>query len=129
MKKVLIFLGGLVTGVLLTLLISWAIVSNQAETEADDVIKMFDEPGEVIETQSFKVFQAITEGAALAHAEDDGLYMGVTCLLKDDEGKYYYDQEIVEIPEGKVAKQVGIFRYETAAGLSTTVPIVKIMNK
>ena len=47
----------------------------------------------------------------------------------NDEGKYYYDHEIVKVPSGKVARQVGIFKYTSGGGLDRTVPVVKFMDK
>ena len=52
-------------------------------------------------------------------------------IAPDDvaEGKYYYDHEIVKVPSGKVARQVGIFKYTSGGGLDRTVPVVKFMDK
>ena len=50
-------------------------------------------------------------------------------MLVNDEGKYYYDDEKVNVPSGKVARQIGIYQYETNSGRPKTVPIVKFMDK
>lgn len=127
MKKGLIFLGGAVTGVLLTFLFAF-MFSSQKETSVkeDSGLTMFEQPGDVITEKSFKVIQALEQGAALADGEEE--YM-TTFLLVNDEGKYYYDHEIVKVPSGKVARQVGIFKYTSGGGLDRTVPVVKFMDK
>ena len=92
MKKGLIFLGGVVTGVLLTFLFAF-MFSSQKETSVKENsgLTMFEQPGDVITEKSFKVIQALEQGAALADGEKE--YM-TTFLLVNDEGKYYYDHEI-----------------------------------
>lgn len=127
MKNGLIFLGGVVTGVLLTFLFAF-VFSSQKETSVkeDSGLTMFEQPGDVITEKSFKVIQALEQGAALADGEKE--YM-TTFLLINDEGKYYYDHEIVKVPSGKVARQVGIFKYTSGGGLDRTVPVVKFMEK
>ncbi len=127
MKKWLIFLGGVVTGVLLTFLFAF-MFSSQKETSVkeDSGLTMFEQPGDVITEKSFKVIQALEQGAALADGEKE--YM-TTFLLVNDEGKYYYDHEIVKVPSGKVARQVGIFKYTSGGGLDRTVPVVKFVDK
>ncbi len=57
------------------------------------------------------------------------MYLGVTCLLFNEDGKYYYDEEIVKVPQGKVARQIGVFQYESRAEMEKTVPVVEIMDK
>ena len=127
MKKWLIFLGGVVTGVLLTFLFAF-MFSSQKETslKEDSGLTIFEQPGDVITEKSFEVIQALEQGAALADGEKE--YM-TTFLLVNDEGKYYYDHEIVKVPSGKVARQVGIFKYTSGGGLDRTVPVVKFMDK
>ena len=127
MKKALIFLGGVVTGVQHTFLFAF-MFSSQKETSVKENsgLTMFEQPGDVITEKSFKVIQALEQGAALADGEKE--YM-TTFLLVNDEGKYYYDHEIVKVPSGKVARQVGIFKYTSGGGLDRTVPVVKFMDK
>ncbi len=50
-------------------------------------------------------------------------------LLINDEGKYYYDDQIIEIPKGKCLRQIGVYKYMTKAEFEKTVPIAKIMDK
>ena len=126
MKKWLIFLGGVVTGVLLTFLFAF-VLSGQREAPAveDNGVTMFEQPGDVINETGFEVFQALEQGAALAKGKKEW----IVYMLVNDEGKYYYDDEKVNVPSGKVARQIGIYQYETNSGRPKTVPIVKFMDK
>lgn len=142
MKKVLIYIAGIITGIILTILISLFLAQS-----ADNGITMFEKPGDCISANQLKVFQVIDSGVALAHAavieefDGNGSYResisamadelsfmnGTIVLIINDEGKYYYDEEIIEIPSGKQARQVGVYKYSTSTGYKT-VPIIKIME-
>ena len=120
MKKWLIFGGGVLTGVLLTVLLC-VIVGNRGRNHAT----WFESPGDVINKKTFKVFQVIEKDAALV----DDLFPGTIYMLTNKEGKYYYDEQIIEVPEEKEVRQVGIYKYETKSKLVKTVPIIRIMDK
>ncbi len=135
MNKWLIFGGGFLTGVIVTFLVLVVIgLSNQKSSPTIPGAKMFEQPTEVVQESSFKVMQAIQENAALVNAKSgsnsfgDMYYMGTLYLLINNEGHYYYDDEIVKVPKGKKVRQVGIYRYETKMGIEKTVPIIEIMD-
>lgn len=96
---------------------------------------MFDEPEDYIEANKFKVFQVIEPGAALVFTEEvygekpymHSSFTGSVVLFVNDKGKHYYDDEIIEIPSEKRARQIGIYKYSTKMGYKT-VPVVKIME-
>ena len=101
-------------------------------------ITIFDESTDTLETTRFKVFQVIGKGMALAHCGEENkkyndlsdnsdlhFFRGAIVLLIDNE-KYYYDDEIINVQEGKQARHIGIFQYKTNSGETKTVPIVKI---
>ena len=129
MKKWLIFGGGVLTGVILT--IAFAVIFAANRSQENNGVTWFDQPGDIVPEKSFKVFQVLEKSAALVNGNSEygDLYMGTVYLLTNDEGKYYYDDEIVEVPDGKVARQVGIYKYPTKNEIEKTVQIVKIMNK
>lgn len=140
MKQWVVFLGGVVTGAILTFIVL-AIIGNAQngrsdsiveETNSNNKITMFDEPGDVVEDNNLKVFQVIAEDAALAKGQEDkydDLYLGKVYLLINNDGKFYYDDEIVKAKEGKVFRQVGIYRYPTRNENIKTVPIIMLMDK
>lgn len=130
MKKWLIFGGGVLTGIVLTFV--FAFIFSASRSAGNDGTTWFEKPGDVIEVRAFKVFQVLAEDAALVHGathEEYDIYSGAVYLLTNEDGKYYYDDEIVKVPDGKVARQVGIYQYQTKSDLGKTVPIIQIMNK
>ena len=132
-KNWIYFIGGVVVGIILTIVTLFFIGANiiQEQEEEDQKTTMFEEPGDVIDVKSFKVFQVVEEGKALVHGESEsssGLYIGAVYMLTNDEGKLYYDDEIVKVPKSKEARQIGIFEYKANLG-QKTVPVVRIMDK
>ena len=123
MNKWLIFWGGVVTGVVLTFL--FAFFFSTSHSNSNDGITWFEKPGDVIDVKSFTVFQVLDKDAALVN----GAFTGIVYLLTNEDGKYYYDDELIEVPEGKVARQVGIYQYQTESKFEKTVPIIQIMNE
>ena len=127
MKKWLVFLIGIFTGILFAFPFTIALIEQlETHTVKDDGVIMFEQPGDVINEKSFKVFQSLKQGSALAKGDKEWL---TVFMLSNDEGKYYYDDEKVIVPFGKVARQVGVYQYQTKEGFSKTVPIVKFMGK
>lgn len=135
-KQWFIFSGGIIAGILLTFLAAFMfnLSSKNDSIQSDNGITWFEKPGDVIEVRAFEVSQvvydnaALVRGASLRTNDHDDLF-GVTYLLTNEDGKYYYDDEIIEVPVGKEVRQVGIYHYQTVGGLSRTVPIIQIMDK
>lgn len=136
MKKVWIYIAGIITGFILTVLIS-LIITDSSNTNAEGVT-MFSQTGDRIDGNLFEVFQVLDTGAALANLTDtnptrnsNGIIIppnNLVVVIINDDGKYYYDDEIIKIPCGKCARQVGIYKYTTNMGGYKTVPIVKICD-
>ena len=94
----------------------------------------FEEPGECFSSYRFEVMQAIGDNYALAFEQYYNWDIGYTntnllVLLTNDNGKCYYDQQIVEVPKGKCVRQIGVYKYQTKSEIWKTVPIVKLMDK
>lgn len=128
MKKVLIFVAGVAAGVVLMIFISVLITNGNSSNNG---MTLFEKEGECISENSFEVFQVLDSGNALANESDPSFSLptGLTVLLLCEDGKSYYDDQIIRIPSGKCAKQIGIYKYPTKAGTEKTVPIVSIRNK
>ena len=71
-------------------------------------LTLFEEPGDCISTQSFKVIQVDQYGNALAMEKSGSgdLYLGVLVLFLAEENASYYDDQIIKIPSGSCAKQL-----------------------
>lgn len=128
MKKLLIYLLGVISGVIITFIFAMLLSSGNGDTNKD--LTWFDKPGEVISEQSFEVFQVLDNHVALVHGKSTtDLYLGTVYLLTNNDGKYYYDKEIVKVPSDKVVRHVGIYKYQTNMNVMKTVPVIQIMNK
>jgi len=139
MKKIWVYLLGVLTGIVITIvaLLVIGLAMNSNENGNSGVRHLtgttfFEEPGDVIEPSSVKVFQALTPGYALAESKGDykydKYYGDPAVLLYDEEGTPYYDDQIVNAPTGKCFRQVGVYKYETKLGMKT-VPIVMMLDK
>ena len=137
MKKWVVFLLGLISGVVLTL-VALVILAMGANTNANNNgVTLFDQPGECLNAKAFEVMQVVDNNHALAHEVEwnDVLEryvqtgLGLLVLVTNDNGEYYYDDQIIEVPDGMCMRQVGIYRYQTISDMEKTVPIVKLMNK
>lgn len=84
----------------------------------------FESPSEKVNIKSFKVFQVIRKNMALVKENNKSLN-NITYLLTNDDNKYYYDDEIINIPKNQIVRQIGIFQYESRLG-QKTVPIITI---
>ena len=132
MKKWLIFGGGVLMGVVMTFV--FAFLFSASRSGNNDGTTWFERPGDVIDVKAFKVFQVLDENAALVEGQthedlDLEIFTGAVYLLTNEDGKYYYDDEIIKVPDGKVVRQVGIYQYQTKSDFGKTVPIIQIMNK
>ena len=136
MKKIWVYLLGVLTGIVVTIIVLMIIAvavnaKNDPSTGMTKGMSFFEQPGDVIESSSVKVFQALGNGAALAMCKGDGTYIhsGPNVLLYNEQGTPYYDDQVVEAPRGKCFKQVGIYRYPTKSGMDKTVPIVMLLER
>ena len=127
-KKILIYIAGVITGVILVILFAVLFTRNNS---ANNGITLFEQEGDCVSDNSFEVFQVLDTGDALATEMKQGFSVatGMTVLFLNDGKTSYYDDQVIRIPSGKCAKQIGIFKYKSNAGLERTVPIVEIRNK
>lgn len=126
-KFILTYVAGIVTGCIAFFVISCIIVANNSSK--DDVV-MFDKPRNTVPGKTFKVFQVFSDGSALSSGDDSsGNNLGLDVLFLGDESTSYYDDQKIEIPKGKVARQIGNYSYTTNMGVEKTVPIVEIMDE
>ena len=129
MKKLLIFIAGMVSGILLLFLIS-LFVANQS---SNDGLRLIEEEGECVSTNSFQVIQVLDSGSALAREIEKDYFTstatGITVLFLNEGNSSYYDEQIIKVPRGKCVKQIGVFKYNTRMDIEKTVPVVAIREK
>ena len=126
MRKGLIFFLGIVTGCVLTIAVLFVIgITNSNANESDITIA---EQQTVFTTATkFEVFQVLGDGA-LAICEEKGhstsFFTGPVVYIVTDGQNLFYDDQVIEVPKGKKAMQIGTFRYETKLG-EKVVPVIK----
>lgn len=128
-KFILTYVAGIVTGCVLLFVIGCIINAKNSSAQKEDIV-MFDSPRNAVPGKSFKVVQVLPDGNALARIDnvyDDNF--GIVVLFLGDESTSYYDDQKIEIPKGKVAKQIGNYSYMSRMKIEKTVPIVKIMDE
>lgn len=128
-KFILTYVAGIVTGCVLLFVIGCIINAKNSSAQKEDIV-MFDSPRNAVPGKSFKVVQVLPDGNALASVDnvyDDNF--GIIVLFLGDESTSYYDDQKIEIPKGKVAKQIGNYSYMSRMNIEKTVPVVKIMDE
>ena len=132
MRKIWIYLLGILSGIVLTFLASYLINKKQFSG-----ITFFDEPGEIVTTQSilggtetvngFEVFQVLDDGVALATG-NEWYTRDLIVLLWNENGESYYDNQSVVAPKGQCFRQVGIYKYKSKDKMHRTIPVVTLMG-
>lgn len=151
MKKAIDFILGLITGIILTVVVLFVIGKSASHTEngetlsvtmnkgmslyKDPGISLFDEPGGEMPLRSFKVFQVLPNGTALAQSSEkikveyEFQYGDPVVLFLPTENSSFYDDQVIKLPSNKVTKQIGTYRYETKNEFVKTVPVVEFLDK
>ena len=121
-KKILIFVAGVITGIVLTFALAFA-VNPENSNNTEKAIKYLENEisYEGKKSSSFQVFQVLGN-CALASEYSGYSYMGKTVLLKGNNTVFYSDQEI----KVKNPIQVGVYSYKNQGGLEKTVPVIQI---
>ena len=80
--------------------------------------------GEILATGELRIFQVLKPNIALVKS---GTFPNeVLMLLLGEDDDLYYDNQKINMPKEKSAKQVGIYQYNTKSGELKTIPAVKI---
>jgi hypothetical protein len=90
MKKWLIYVLGIITGVILTF--AFAFCVNLSNNSGIIGLEMFEEPGDYMEHSQFEVFQVVESGCALAHADDS--FGAIVFIIPNEKQQFYDDQKI-----------------------------------
>ncbi len=134
MKNLFIFLLGFIAGII-SLIIVGIGISNSSENNMGIIgLTLFEQPEKSLSTKSFEILQVIDDGVALAQEIESVSRFGnitsdLLILLIGDDGEYFYDDQVIKIPNGKCMRQVGIYQYTTKLDTRKTIPAAKIMNK
>ncbi len=127
-KSVLIYIGGIVTGIILTFVILLFVAKSNSDNPSNDNMIIFEQPQQKIDAKSFEVLQVLPDGNALATVKSNENFGMIVMLLANKNATYYDDQKI-EVSTGKCARQIGTYRYMTRNNIEKTVPIIDIVNE
>ena len=125
MRKGLIFFLGVVTGCVLTIAVLFVIgITNSNTNESDITIA---EQQTVFTTATNLKFSG-SWGWCFGQLRGEGystsLFTGPVVYIVTDGQNLFYDDQVIEVPKGKKAMQIGTFRYETKLG-EKVVPVIK----
>lgn len=128
MKKIWVYLLGVLSGIILTFLLSAILVAVKSNGNPAYMsgLTLFEEPGDVMDDSGYRVIQDLGNGTALANSKDD---IVMTVLLWNQEGNSYYDHQEVTLGPGQYFVQIGIYKYKSQGMGDRTVPVVTIMDK
>ena len=94
---------------------------------------IFDAPRECVTSRPLKVVDILDSRYVIARELHPGLeeYGATTDLavVFIDENNEYYTDQVIKIPSGKCARQIGVYKSTHFMYDDKTLPIVKIMNK
>lgn len=121
MNKWLIYVLGIITGIVLTF--SFAYCVNQHRKSGLNGLELLENPEENMGYSMLKVFQVIDSGYALALA--DGHYDSTVLLIPNEKQQFYDDQEIV-LKNNQCAQRVGTYKYTNELAREKTYLLSKL---
>lgn len=127
-KFILTYVAGIVTGIVLIFAVGLLMAKSVATSTSNKDVVMFEKPRGVVPGKVFEVMQVLPDGSALATVDDfESDNTGTVVLFIGDESTSYYDSQKINVPKGKVVKQVGTYSYVARNDIYKTVPVVEIM--
>lgn len=127
-KFILTYVAGIVTGIVLIFAVGLFMAKSVATSTSNKDVVMFEKPRGVVPGKVFEVMQVLPDGSALATVDDfESDNTGTVVLFVGDESTSYYDSQKINVPKGKVVKQVGTYSYVARNDIYKTVPVVEIM--
>ena len=127
-KFILTYVAGIVTGIVLIFAVGLFMAKSVATSTSNKDVVMFEKPRGVVPGKVFEVMQVLPDGSALATVDDfESDNTGTVVLFVGDESTSYYDSQKINVPKGKVVKQVGTYSYVARNDIYKTVPVAEIM--
>lgn len=127
MKKGLVFILGLISGIILTIAVLFVIGINSSKSNSN--ITLAEQQVPFSSSNRFEVFQVLSDGA-LANCEEDkysqAMFSGPVVYIIAEGQNQFYDNQVIEVPEGKQAVQIGTFSFSTRLG-EKVVPVIKFL--
>lgn len=123
MRKWLIFVFGIITGIILTF--AFALCYSGFNKSGIVGLELFDTPDECMEYSEIEIFQVIESGCALANADDS--FNAIVFLIPNERQQFYDGQKII-LKNDQCVQRVGTYKYTTKSGSDKTIPAVRIID-
>lgn len=125
-KFILTYVAGIVTGIVLLFVVGFFMAKSQATSASNDDVVMFEKPRGIVPGKVFEVMQVLPDGSALATVDNfNSGSLGTVVLFVGDENTSYYDSQKINVPSGKVAKQIGTIAIWPAMTCTKLYPLLK----
>lgn len=91
---------------------------------------LFEKPGDCVSKKNFEIQKVLESGDAIALEimESNSGYVftsDLEVMLLAQDGKTFYNNQVVKVPQGKCARQIGSYKYQQY-GHTKVIPIVEI---
>ncbi len=128
-KGLIIFVAGMITMLLLIIFIASVPSEEPFELEDEQVIEgltLFENSKEepITSNKQLNVVSCLKSNTAIVQSGIKPKEM--LMLLIGDEGELFYDNQKIDIPNGKITRQIGVYQYDDDEGGIKTIPVVKI---
>ena len=106
---------------------------STAKKKSNGPETIFDAPRECVSSNRFEVETILNSRYVIAkeldpEIDDYNIPTGLEVVFIDENDEYYTEQ-VIKIPSGKCARQIGVYKSTHFMYDDKTLPIVKIMNK
>lgn len=122
MKKWVVYILGIVTGIVLTFAALF-IIGFALHSELRG-LTIFEKPGEYMNYSHLEVFQVLDEGCALANTDEFN-----TVLILPDENQHFYDRQEINLTGNQRIQRVGTYKYPNRENFELTVPAIRIVEE
>lgn len=106
---------------------------STAKKKSNGPETIFDAPRECVSSNRFEVETILNSRYVIAkeldpEIDDYNIPTGLEVVFIDENDEYYTEQ-VIKIPSGKCARQIGVYKSDHYMYNDKTLPIVEIMNK
>lgn len=130
-RSIVIFLAGMLTMFLLMIFIVSVSSIDEESLELEDEqtiegITLFEDSKEepITSNKQLNVVSCLKDNVAIVQSGVKPKEM--LMLLMGEDGELFYDNQKIDIPNGKITRQIGVYQYDDDEGGTKTIPVVKI---
>lgn len=125
MKKGLIFILGILTGIVLT----FGIIFATSKNSRIPGLEFLNEPGEIFKGTELRVMDVVSLDSAISFTSRPATENPVLYIKRRNDKTPLYDDLVIKVPAGKCLRIVGTYNYETQMNEYVTIPVVMMFDK